>query len=375
MQDPHGKDRASLGRTVMEDLRRTQLKQDFLKELRELYHFYVGDDDRSRLAEMGRVRRAFTLLWWALKSLLLKLSAQRRIMLLVALVLAILGPLRVAFGGDVVSTDLRPWGFVLLLVVLMLELKDKLLARDEIQIARQVQLALLPRSHPHLPGWGVWSHSRPANDVGGDLVDYIQLDGFRHGVLLADVAGKGLGAALLSAKLQATIRALVPDAVSLEDLAARVNTIFYRDGIVNRFATLFYVEVEHHSGQVRWLNAGHNPAFVIRAGGVERLAASSLPVGMMDQSPYREGACALEPGDVLLAYSDGLTEATNGIGEEFGVPRLEAVLAGLRGLSASAAGARVLAEVDRYLAGQRVGDDLSLVVLTRSAQDASPSMR
>jgi len=354
----------SLGRTVMEDLRTTKLKRAYLRELQDLYSFYVDEKERTRLAGMGRFRRAFAVLGWTLKSLLLKLSAPRRIMLLAALVLAILGPLR--FGTEViVRTDLRPWGFLLLLIVLMLELKDKLLARDEIEFARQVQLALLPRTHPDLPGWSVWSYSRPANDVGGDLVDYIEMDGFRHGVLLGDVAGKGLGAALLCAKLQATLRALVPNAVSLQDLGTQVNSIFYRDGISNRYATLFYAEIEYHSGQLRWLNAGHNPAYVIRTDSIERLHASSFPVGMMETADYEEGVLELQPGDMLLAYSDGLTEATNPADEEFGTKRLEAMLAELRPLEPEAVGGRILSEVDDFLEDARLTDDLSLIVLVR----------
>ncbi|NIW38233.1 MAG: SpoIIE family protein phosphatase, partial [Gemmatimonadetes bacterium] len=318
----------------MDDLRATRFKRDYLRELSDLYYFYLDDERRAKLASMGRLQRAFLLLGWILKSLYLKLSPPRRILLLIAAVLGILGPTSVGFPmlGRQVSADLRPWGFFILLIVLMLELKDKLLARDEIEIARQVQLDLLPRKHPPLPGWSVWSFSRPANDVGGDLVDYIELDGFRHGVVLGDVAGKGLGAALLSAKLQATIRALVPDAVSLEDLGTRVNTIFYRDGLDNRYATLFYAELEYHSDPMRYLNAGHNPAFVIRTDGVNELRASSFPVGMMEEVSYEEGSVELETGDMLLAYSDGLTEATNLQGEEYGVERVRELLPQLRAL-------------------------------------------
>ncbi|MFQ5626458.1 MAG: SpoIIE family protein phosphatase, partial [Methyloligellaceae bacterium] len=140
--------------------------------------------------------------------------------------------------------------------------QDKLLARDEIEVARQVQLARFPQEQPRLPGWAVWSYTRPANDVGGDLVDYIELDSGRLGVALGDVAGKGLGAALLTAKLQATLRALVPECRTLDELGGRLNTILHRDGLDNRYATLFYLELAHEGGHVRFLNAGHNPAIV-----------------------------------------------------------------------------------------------------------------
>jgi hypothetical protein len=357
-KDPH------LHQVVMEDLRRTGW-EGYIRELHDLYDFYLDDERRAELARMGRFRRAVSVLFWILKSLLMKLSPARRVTLLLALILAVLGWKSFTVGTVAMDFDFRPWGFILLLIVLMLELRDKLLARDEIAIARQVQLALLPHEHPEIPGWSVWSVSRPANDVGGDLVDYIELDGFRHGVLLGDVAGKGLGAALLTAKLQATLRALIPDVASLDDLGSRANHIFYRDGLDNRYATLFFVELEHHAGHVRYLNAGHNPAFVVRAGGIEKLAASSYPLGMLGSASYEEGARDLRTGDVMLVYSDGLTEATNDHGEEFGAERLERLLPELRDLSPEEIGDRILARVDSFLGSARLTDDLSLAVIVK----------
>lgn len=355
-----------LHQVVIDDLRRTELRRDYLQEIKQLYYFYVDEERRAKLDGMGRIRRAFHLLAWLVKSLLLKLSPARRLVLVVAFLCnLLLGPTSINVGSVSVSTDLRPLGFLLLLVVLMLELKDKLLARDEIEVARKVQLALLPQQLPEVPGWQIWSHSRPANDVGGDLVDYIALDGFRHAVILGDVAGKGLGAALLTAKLQATLRALVPDSASLDELGRRVNTIFHRDGIDNRYATLFFAELAHHSSHVRYLNAGHDPPYVIRAHGIERLHASSYPLGILGAAQYEEGRLELGPGEMILAYSDGLTEAKNDDGEEFGCQRLEALLAERKGLTAEAIGSRILSEADRFLGTARPHDDLSLVVIAR----------
>jgi serine phosphatase RsbU (regulator of sigma subunit) len=350
----------------MDDIRKTQLHRDYGRELKDLYRFYLDEDRRAKLEGMSRIARAFSMLGWIMKSLLMKLSPPRRLLLLVALVLAVPGRTRFAISGfQEVTIDLRLWACLLLLIVLMLELKDKLLARDEIEIARQVQLALLPHEHPEVPGWSVWSFSRPANDVGGDLVDYIPLGGFRHGVLLGDVAGKGLGAALLSAKLQATLRALVPNAVSLDELGGQVNEIFYRAGLDNRFATLFYAELEHHSGELRYVNAGHNPAYLLRTAGIEELGASSRPVGMLESSTYEEGAVKMESGDMLVAYSDGLTEAEDSSGEPFGEQRVKELLPDLREMAPQAVGRRVLKTVDRFLGEARPTDDLSLVIVVK----------
>ncbi len=365
---------SSLRRVFVDDLFKTRLDKDYLRELRDLYHFYLSDEDRRQLAQMGRLRRAFMLLGWTLKNMLTRLSPPRRLAILVALVMAILGETSVQVGGNLVTVDLRFWAVWILLLVLMLELKDKLVARDEIEIARQVQLALLPHVDPTIAGWKVWSHSRPAREVGGDLVDYLELDGFRHGVLLGDVAGKGLGAAMLSAKLQATFRALVPDSVALDELGNRVNAIFVGDNIQNRYATLFYTVLEHDSTQMRYINAGHNPAYLLRGAvdstgttnGLEELCASSYPIGMFDPADYEERVVEMRSGDLLLIYSDGLTEATNARGEEFGEDRLRALLPALRGHEPAEVGKRLMREVDAFLGDATQNDDLSLVVVRKS---------
>jgi hypothetical protein len=366
-QQRHASRDTGLGRVFFEDLRRARLKRTYTQEFKDLYYFYLDEKTRARLNSMGRLQRGFVLLGWLFKSLLTKLSPGRRVALLVACVIMVMG--KTGFSVDALGFnlrhDLRPWGFVILLIVLMLELKDKLVAKDEIQIARQVQVMLFPRSHPDLPGWSVWSISRPANDVGGDLIDYIELDGFRHAVVLGDVAGKGLGASLLSAQLQATLRALSVHAVSLDDLAGQVNETMLRDGISNRFATLFYAELQHDSGSIRYVNAGHNPALALHRDRVDRLGASSLPLGMLEGSQYEEVSLHLEPGETLLIYSDGVTEAENHDSEEFGIERLEALAPKLRDVEPETAGHMVLTEIDGFLDGLRPGDDLSMVIVRR----------
>jgi sigma-B regulation protein RsbU (phosphoserine phosphatase) len=351
----------SIGQIFVDDVKRTRFGRDYGQELKQLYYFYLDAERRDKLAGMGRIRRSVSMIAWLLKSLFLKLSPTRRLMLVAAFLATIAGNTHL----DRVTIDFRPAGFLLLLVVLMLELKDKLVAKDEIAVARQVQLALLPRVHPEIPGWQVWSYSRPANDVGGDLVDYVEMDGFRHGVVLGDVAGKGLGAALLTAKLQATLRAVLPDVVTLDDLGRRVNNIFYSKAFDNRYATLFFAQLEHDSGQLRYLNAGHNPPFVIRPDSVEKLHASSYPLGMLADAEYEEGAVEMQPGEIMLAYSDGLTEALNEQGEEFGVERLERLLPELRGRSPEEIGARVLQAAEEFMGGVRPGDDLSLAIIVK----------
>src|SRR5437867_4038397 len=351
---------------LFKDLRPSDLPRNFHQDLKRLYRFYLDDERRAQLAAMGRIRRTFKLIGWLLKSLLAKLSPGRRLALFASLVLSFLGKVRFDLpDGDVLRVNFRLAAFLILLLVFMLELMEKVAARDEIEVARQVQLALLPRTHPQPGGWSLWSFMQPANDVGADLVDYIELPGGRLGVVLGDVAGKGLGAALLTAKLQATLRALSLDCRSLSDLGAQLNSILHRDGIDNRFATMFYCEIDTATGRLRFLNAGHNPPFVLRASAIETLEASAIPLGMMAGTIYKEGDLLLQPGDALVVYSDGLTEARNAADEEFGAERLRALLPRLRGLTAEHAVGLLIDQVTAFLGGERPHDDLSLVVLAR----------
>src|SRR5678815_2429096 len=274
-------DDPGLGKVVLEDLRRTDVYGHFRRDLAELYSFYLTEERREQLAAMGWVHRVVSFWLWLFKSLMLKLAPARRLALLGGLILLLAGGLSWKQGDVRMGIDFRILGTVVMLAVLMLELKDKLLAKDEIEVARQVQLALLPQHHPRLEGWTIWSYTRPANDVGGDLVDYLELEGGRLGIALGDVAGKGLGAALLMAKLQATLRAAAPDSPSLAALGARMNSILLRNGVENRYATLFYFEIAPASGAVRYLNAGHNPALALRSTEIDSLGAASPPLGML----------------------------------------------------------------------------------------------
>src|SRR5262245_3919810 len=355
----------SLRDLLFKDLRPSELPANFKQDFKQLYRFYLDEERRAQLAAMGRIRRAFKVVIWTLKSLLAKLSPGRRLALFASLVMFFLGSTSIPVGDVTFTSDLGSWAYFIVFLVLMLELKDKLLARDEIEIARQVQLALLPARHPQPEGWSLWSFMRPANDVGADLVDYIELPGERLGIVLGDVAGKGLGAALLTAKLQATLRALVPGRPALSDLGTEMNEIVHRDGIDNRFVTMFYFELQAGNGSLRYLNAGHNPPLVQRAGSTESLMASAIPLGMLTGTTYTEGKVKLDPGDMLVVYSDGLTEARNARDEEFGSERLQALLPRLRGLSAEQSVRVIIDEVNAFLGKERPHDDLSLVVLVR----------
>jgi hypothetical protein len=331
----------------------------------EVQEFYLTPGHRRQLAGMSAFRRWVWLAWWLLKSLFLKLTPLRRVVFLVALVLLAASPRVTAGGGAGVSADGQMFGALLLVCLLLLELKDKLLARNELEAGRAVQRALMPERCPNLAGWDVWLYTRPANDVGGDLVDCLELGPGRVGFTLADVAGKALPAALLMAKVQSTLRALATDVPSLSDLAAKTNDILCRDGLPNRFATLLYFDLRDNDGGVRLVNGGHLPPVLVSAGGYHELQRGDMALGMMPGASYREQHQDVKPGEMLIAYSDGLTEALNAAGEFYGEDRLRADFADLAPLSAKQAGERVLASVDAFIGTTRPYDDLSLIVLKR----------
>ena len=168
--------------------------------------------------------------------------------------------------------------------------KDKLVAPTGSK-PTEVQLALLPSATPVVPGWDVWLFTQPANDVGGDLVDHLKIDDTRHFVALGDVSGKALPAALLSVKLQATLRALAPQFDNLGDLGSAVNFILQRDGLPSRFASLVYLLLSIDSGHVRVLNAGHMPPLVVRGNTVTAMEPGRPRKGEEDEQaePLRLG--------------------------------------------------------------------------------------
>jgi len=339
----------------------------FRTTMAEVKEFYLTPEQRQRLARMGTVRRGLWLAGWLLRGLFLKLTPLRRFIFLVALVLLAASP-RVTSGGGggpSVSVDGQMLSLFLLVGLLMLELKDKLLARHELEAGRAVQRALMPERCPSLAGWDVWLYTRPANDVGGDLVDCLELGPGRVAFTLADVAGKALPAALLMAKVQSTLRALATDVPSLSDLAAKSNDILCRDGLPNRFATLLYFDLRDNEDTVRLVNGGHMPPVLVSAGGYHELQRGDMALGMMPGASYREQQHEVKPGEMLIAYSDGLTEALNAAGEFYGEDRLRADFARLAALTAKQAGERILESVDAFIGTTRPYEDLSLVVLKR----------
>jgi len=352
-------------KVVAEDFRRHGVDRSVRGTLVNLEAFYINQDDRRRLATMKPAAQWFRRIWWFTKGLLLKLTPARRLMLAVALLTFFSGEQKFNSGTTQFVLSFSVLGGWLLFLILVLELKDKLLARDELEAGRKVQLALMPTENPQIPGWDVWLYTQPANDVGGDLVDHLPLGDDRHAIALGDVAGKALPAALLSVKLQATLRALAPQCATLSRLGEEVNLIFCRDGLPSRFASLVYLDVRGGSGDVRILNAGHMPPIVVRRAKATVMERGSVVLGIMDDAAFPEQSVALQPGDALIVYSDGASEAINEAGDFFGDERIVAIAERAGGSSAKVIGEQIRNAIAAFTGLMPASDDLSLMVLKR----------
>ena len=354
-------------RAVAQDVQRRGVRRSVSQSFAELEAFYLSDEDRRHLETLDRLPRFFRRLRWFVVSLLMKLRPARRVMLATALLLMLIGIERVSLGDFRVQLNSARLGAFLVLVVLVLELKDKLLARSELEAGRAVQLALMPTKAPVIHGWDAWLYTAPANDVGGDLVDHMQIDERRHFVALADVAGKALPAALLSVKLQATMRALAPGFERLSDLGAALNGILCRDGLPSRFASLAYFELAPDSGHVRVLIAGHLPPFVMRNGSITPLERGSMVLGLVPDASFSEQSIDLAAGETVIIFSDGVTEAMDQAGGFFDDHRLISTLQACDGQPAAFIGSRVLEALSAFVGEAARSDDVSLIVLRRTA--------
>ena len=237
--------------------------------------------------------------------------------------------------------------------------------RRELEVAAVIQSHLHPQSFPEVPGYRLAARHLPSRQVAGDTYDVLVQDGCLL-VTVTDVSGKGVGAGMIAAGVHAGVRLLAREgSSSLRELAERVNRYLYGATADNRFATFAILRVLA-DGSLTAVSAGHCPVLIRRRGGVmERIGSTGLPLGIMDDAAYREVSSRLEPGDLVLLYTDGFSEAHGSHDEEFGVDRIERVTAGLETIGAEVACEALLAEVDRHTGGQSLQDDATLVVLER----------
>jgi serine phosphatase RsbU (regulator of sigma subunit) len=239
----------------------------------------------------------------------------------------------------------------------------------ELQLAMEIQQRFQPTASPQIPGYEFQGISFPCYEIGGDYYDFIQRDDGRLVIALGDVSGKGTAAALLMSSLHAAIHAQTGSHDTIVETVSAVNKYLAENIPPNRFVTLFYAELDPESGAVSFLNAGHNPPLIVHAAGtVEQLASGGLPLGIKADADYREGRTHMQMGDVLVIYSDGVTEAASPNGEEFGPTRLYEVVS--RNVDASAAGIRdrIESALTKFSQGTKAADDITLVIVKRQAE-------
>lgn len=234
----------------------------------------------------------------------------------------------------------------------------------EIEIAREVQERLFPQEMPTLPGATVAGHCRPALGVGGDYYDVLTLEDGRVGLAIGDVSGKGIAAALLMASLRASLRGVTLDSPrDFANLMHKVNRLVYEASASNRYATFFFAAFDPNTRRLECVNAGHNPPVLLRNGKVIRLEADGPVVGLLPFAPYTEQALTLEPGDLLILYTDGISEAMTHEDEEWGEDRMIASANAVRKKPAGDVLQAMFEDADRFTAGAPQHDDMTLLVL------------
>jgi sigma-B regulation protein RsbU (phosphoserine phosphatase) len=362
-------------RRVTEGLEVSQLWSQFEAEARASYRLYSRDVEAKTpdgLTHGGRRLHVVKEFFWAVFE---KLSPARRVLLLLALILLAIPHAAIEYTGQsgkvqAIEFDLHFWAALLLLIVLMLEIADRVVMKRDLQIAREIQTWLLPGAPPQIPGLAIAYATRPANTVAGDYYDVFPRPGRtpdenRVVLAVADVAGKSIPAAMLMATFQASLKTLSTAQVALPELAANMNRYACQNSQGGlRFTTAFLAEYDPVKRTVYYINAGHNNPILRRANGqIERLDAGGLPYGIMPEVKYDSATVTLAPGDWLIIFTDGVVEAENMRQEEFGEIRLLASIEA--GKSETPAGLlkRIMADLDLFVGATPQHDDVTCLLL------------
>jgi sigma-B regulation protein RsbU (phosphoserine phosphatase) len=237
----------------------------------------------------------------------------------------------------------------------------------EMQVAAEIQRQILPKGAPPVPGYQLVGWNLPARQVGGDYYDLLALPDGRVELVVGDVSGKGIPAALMVSTLHSALRLLLDHAGFGPSLLERLNRHILESSAPNKFITMLIAELEPGSGILRYLNAGHNPGLLLRAAGgrVEELSSGGIPLGLLPNSRYQPREVVVEPGDFLCIYSDGITEAESITEEEFGTERLIEILRQHGGRPLQEVLEEIQAAVSRFALGKPQYDDQTLVLLRR----------
>jgi serine phosphatase RsbU (regulator of sigma subunit) len=381
-------------RDLARDVSAEDLQRLFTRDTREAYRFFARGLDEERLAREPIWRRILLRVRTVFVAFTLKLSPARRSLYVISLVIALIGVIKlyrnfgtvqIPFGTPFFSIGLfaPQWAdgtfaliisIILVNLLLLLEVADRLSLKGELEVAREIQLAMLPTGTYAAGDAEICGITRPANTVGGDFYDVLPLVGDPDGrviVTIGDVAGKGSPAALLMALLLAVLRTLADERLEACALVSRLNTQICRHSPGSRFITLFYGVYTPGTGALTYVNAGQNPPLLRRRDGssIERLASTGIALGMFERSTYEAVQTSVEPGDLLVLYSDGITEAENPGGQPFEESGLERFLAAHAHEAPAQLAPGILRAVEGHARDSRFTDDLTVLILKRPPVD------
>jgi phosphoserine phosphatase RsbU/P len=346
------------------------LWSQFTADARASYGFYGKDVNWEEVETLPHWRRPFFIAKQFFWALMMKLSPARRLLLLVALVLFLLSSLGVRFGDLFVFDAKFEWfSALLLLLLLSLELADKVIMKRDLEIAREIQTWLVPSQPPEVPGAEIAFATRPQNSVAGDYYDAFYptvsaAEGGKLMLVIADVAGKSVPAALLMATMQASLRTVAGEDAPLEVLVPRLNRYACAHSLDGRrFTTAVLGQFQPGTGALTYVNAGHNAPVLRRANGtLEELDKGGLPLGIESDAPYEIGHTVLHPGDVLIFFTDGCIEAFNAAGDEFGSSRWLAAIRALPSGTAQESLHYLMRQVDEFVGATRQADDITCMI-------------
>ena len=347
----------------------------FTRDTPEAYRFFARHIDAAELSGLPWHKRVFHHARLFFLAFTLKLTPARRAIYGMALLACFFGLFELFRGvhwlllPHPVFAEGTLWmltGFLLVNLLVLLEVADRLSLKNDLEIAREIQQAMLPKGPFEAEGVEAFGMTRPANTVGGDFYDVIPLRDGRVLIALGDVAGKGSPAALLMALLLAILRTLADEGLEPAELVRRLNVQVMKQAPSTRFITLFLGVFDPSTGELSFVNAGQNPPLLRRASGrYERLRDGGVALGMFDRSQYIAGRTQLQPADVLVMYSDGITEAENPAGEPFDERGLEQVVDTRTWGSAKELGWAMFEAVERHTDERRLLDDLTVLVVRR----------
>jgi serine phosphatase RsbU (regulator of sigma subunit) len=351
------------------------LERLFTRDTPEAYRFFTRTIDLEHLKTLPWHRRSFAHARLFFLAFTMKLTPARRAIYGVSLICIIVGLvelfrdvhlLLVPHPVFAAGTLWLVSGFLLVNLLVLLEVADRLTLKNDLEIAREIQQAMLPRGAFHAAGLEAFGMTRPANTVGGDFYDILPLPDGRVMLALGDVAGKGSPASLLMALLLAMMRTLVDEGFEGAALAARLNAQIVKHVPRSRFVTLFVGVLTPATGQFVYVNAGQNPPLLRRIDrSYERLSSGGIALGMFEHSTYTAGTAHLNVGDVIVMYSDGITEAENGVGQPFDEAGLQGIIDDGGWASAKELAWATFAAVERHTEQRRLLDDLTLLAVRR----------